>query len=186
MAFPCILMPFYPNSGLFYCSCKIQDLSKLSNTSEEAKHVRNFKTINVTSREMSKTPKVLVVDDDFDCRTMVKTILESSGYEAIDAESGPKALDILESQTVDLIVLDIMMPEMTGYEVVVRLKEKTETQNIPVVMLTAKGDPEDLITGYKDYGVDYYITKPFTTRQLLAGIKLILSGEDEEEDFLSQ
>lgn len=130
--------------------------------------------------------KVLVVDDDFDCRTMVKTILESSGYEALDAASGPIALELLKSTTVDLIVLDIMMPEMTGYDVVVRLKQRPETQNIPVVMLTAKGDPEDLIIGYKDYGVDYYITKPFTTRQLLAGIKLILSGEDAEEDVVSQ
>lgn len=130
--------------------------------------------------------KVLVVDDDFDCRTMVKTILESSGYEALDAASGPIALELLKETTVDLIVLDIMMPEMTGYDVVVRLKQRPETQNIPVVMLTAKGDPEDLIVGYKDYGVDYYITKPFTTRQLLAGIKLILSGEDAEEDVVSQ
>lgn len=135
---------------------------------------------------MSNMFKVLVVDDDFDCRTMVKTILESSGYEALDAASGPIALELLKSTTVDLIVLDIMMPEMTGYDVVVRLKQRPETQNIPVVMLTAKGDPEDLIIGYKDYGVDYYITKPFTTRQLLAGIKLILSGEDAEEDVVSQ
>ncbi len=70
-----------------------------------------------------------------------------------------------------------MMPGMSGYDVVVHLKQKPETQNIPVIMLTAKSEPEDLITGYKDFAVDYYIPKPFTTRQLLAGINLILGSD---------
>ncbi len=123
---------------------------------------------------MSEANNILVVDDDDDCRTMVRTILDSSGYHVEDVESGMAALEQLQTSIPDLIILDIMMPEMTGYDVVVHLKQKPETQNIPVIMLTAKGDPEDLIVGYKEYGVEYYITKPFTTRQLLAGIKLIL------------
>lgn len=105
---------------------------------------------------------------------MVKTILQSSGFEVDTCSSGPEALKRLETITPALVLLDIMMPEMSGYDVVIHMKQRPETQNLPIVMLTAKGDPEDLITGYKDYGVEYYITKPFTTRQLLAGIKLVL------------
>lgn len=122
---------------------------------------------------------ILVVDDDYDCRTMVKTILDNSGYEVELASNGMEALERMLILSPDLVVLDIMMPEMSGYDVVVHMKQRIETQNIPIMMVSAKGEPEDLITGYKDYGVEYYITKPFTTRQLVAGIKLIL-GEDEE------
>ena len=88
-------------------------------------------------------------------------------------------MDMLKTFRPAAIILDVMMPGMSGYDVVVHLKQNPDTQNIPVIMLTAKGEPEDLITGYKDYGVEYYITKPFTSRQLLAGIKLILDSEQE-------
>lgn len=122
----------------------------------------------------------MVVDDDFDSRSMVKTILQSQGFEVEDCESGMQALERLQSVTPSVVLLDIMMPEMSGYDVLVRMKQHPATQNIPVIMVTAKGEPEDLLTGYKDYGVEYYITKPFTTRQLLAGIHLIVDEEEEE------
>ena len=105
---------------------------------------------------------------------MVKTILASSGFEVETCASGPEALERLNSLAPALIILDIMMPEMSGYDVVVHLKQRVDTQNIPIMMLTAKGEPDDLLKAYKDYAVEYYITKPFTTRQLLAGIKLVL------------
>ncbi len=117
---------------------------------------------------------ILVVDDDYDTRTVVKTILAGSGYRIEEAQDGQEALDKLETITPNLIVLDVMMPGLSGYDVMERLKAKEETKSIPVIMLTAKSEPQDLITGYKDYSVDYYIPKPFTTRQLLAGINLIL------------
>lgn len=123
--------------------------------------------------------KILIVDDDYDTRTVVKTILVGSGYHVEEAASGQEALDALENFDPELIVLDVMMPGMSGYDVVVHLKQKPETQNIPIIMLTAKSEPEDLITGYKDYAVDYYIPKPFTTRQLLSGIELIIGPEEE-------
>lgn len=123
---------------------------------------------------MSESISILVVDDDYDTRTVVKTILAGNGFEVEDCSSGPEALEKLQTYTPALILLDIMMPGMSGYDVVIHLKQKPETQNIPIIMLTAKGEPEDLIIGYKDYAVDYYIPKPFTTRQLLAGINLIL------------
>ncbi len=123
---------------------------------------------------MTQNRSILVVDDDDDSRSMVKTILINNGFTVEDCASGQEALAKLNSFSPAVIILDIMMPEMSGYDVVVRMKQHPHTQNIPVIMLTAKGEPEDLIVGYKDYGVEYYITKPFTTRQLLAGIKLVL------------
>ena len=131
------------------------------------------------AQEEKEKRLILVVDDDYDTRTVVKTILTSSGFEVADAKDGRDALDKLESISPDLIVLDIMMPGLSGYDVVVQLKQKPETQNIPVIMLTAKGEPEDMLMGYKDYQVDYYIPKPFTTRQLLAGVNLVLDGSDQ-------
>jgi DNA-binding response OmpR family regulator len=123
---------------------------------------------------MTELPHILIVDDDPDTRSMVRTILENNNFKVSEAENGRVAIESVEKSIPTLILLDINMPEVNGYDVVISLKQKPETQNIPVIMLTAKSEPEDLIAGYKDYAVEYYITKPFTTRQLLAGIKLVL------------
>ena len=123
---------------------------------------------------MTQNRSILVVDDDEDTRSLVKTILTTNGFTVRDAATGKEAIEILKDFQPALVILDIMMPGLSGYEVVVQMKEFPATQNIPVMMLTAKADPDDVLLGYKDYGVEYYITKPFTTRQLLAGIKLIL------------
>lgn len=125
---------------------------------------------------MSEGKSILVVDDDFDCRNLVKTVLSSNGFTVEVCADGTEALEKLKSFSADLVVLDIMMPGLSGYDVVVHMKQRPETQNIPIIMLTAKGEPEDMITGYKDFAVDYYIPKPFTSRQLLSGIKLILDA----------
>ena len=117
---------------------------------------------------------ILVVDDDADCRSLVHTVLMNSGYKVTEACNGHDALKTLESMIPDLIVLDIMMPGLSGYDVVVHMKQRPETQNIPIVMLTAKGEYEDVISGYNEYSVDYYISKPFTSKQLISGIKLVL------------
>ena len=70
------------------------------------------------------------------------------------------------------------MPIMNGYDVAIALRQRPHTQNIPIIMLTAKAEPEDLMTGYSDYQVDYYITKPFTAKQLISGVKMVLGEED--------
>ncbi len=125
---------------------------------------------------MSKENRsILVIDDDEDCRSMVRTILEDKGFEVTTGCNGVEAVEIMEKiDKPALIILDIMMPEMNGYQVVERMKLNPKLQNIPIMMVTAKASDEDVIEGYKTYAVDYYITKPFNTRQLLAGIKLIL------------
>lgn len=120
---------------------------------------------------MKKT--IMVVDDNPDIITIVKTILEGKGYQVLSAASGAQLLNLLESTKPDLIILDIMMPEMDGLEVLSRLKALTETASIPVILLTAKVQYEDVLGGYK-LGADYYITKPFTSTQLVNGINLLL------------
>ncbi|MPZ77449.1 MAG: response regulator [Deltaproteobacteria bacterium] len=116
---------------------------------------------------------IMVVDDNPDIITIVKTILEGKGYNVSSASSGQELLNALKGQKPDLIILDIMMPEMDGLEVLSRLKSVTETASIPVILLTAKVQYEDVLGGYK-LGADYYITKPFTSTQLVNGINLLL------------
>lgn len=109
-------------------------------------------------------------------RSLVRTMLEASSYEVLSADGGNEAFRLLEQQPrpLDLlcIILDLQMPDMSGFDVITRLKLNAETQNIPVMMLTCQGNPEDFVTGYQ-IGADYYVTKPFTRDQLLYGIKLI-------------
>jgi CheY-like chemotaxis protein len=120
---------------------------------------------------------IMVVDDNPDIITIVKTILEGKGYTVLSASSGQELLNHLTDPKPDLIILDIMMPEMDGLEVLGRLKAVTETASIPVILLTAKVQYEDVLGGYK-LGADYYITKPFTSTQLVNGINLLL-GESK-------
>lgn len=120
---------------------------------------------------------IMVVDDNPDIITIVKTILEGKGYQVLSASSGQELLNLLTDRKPDLVILDIMMPEMDGLEVLGRLKAVTETASIPVILLTAKVQYEDVLGGYK-LGADYYITKPFTSTQLVNGINLLL-GESK-------
>ena len=120
----------------------------------------------------------MVVDDNPDAVTQVKTILESEGFGIQTAYNGLEVFSRLEEQKPDLIILDIMMPHMDGMAVLKRLKETAETSSIPVIMLTAKAQYEDMIKGY-ELGADYYITKPFTSTLLIKGINLVFSGDQK-------
>ena len=117
--------------------------------------------------------RILVVDDNQDSLIIMRTILQNHGYEVSVAGSGNEALDRLTRAAVDVVLLDVMMPDMNGFQVLQRIKEAPATAQVPVIMVTAKTQDQDLIDGYQ-YGADYYITKPFTARQLLYGIELIL------------
>ena len=123
-------------------------------------------------RESKKT--IMVVDDNQDLVEIVRLTLESKGFKVRCAYNGQELLDSLERQKADLILLDIMMPQMNGLAVLKRLKGNPDTASIPVILLTAKVLEEDVRVGYK-FGADRYITKPFTRGQLLDGINSILS-----------
>lgn len=130
---------------------------------------------------MTINKTILIVDDDSDTRTVVRTILSTDGYQVAEAVNGEQALDyLISNQPPALVILDIMMPGMSGLEVATRMKQQPETQGIPIIILTAKGDSQDLLIAYKDYAVDYYISKPFTSKQLLSGIQIVLGAEEDK------
>lgn len=117
-------------------------------------------------REMEKL-KVLVVDDDREIVDSIAIFLKADGYEVEKAYNGLEALDIVMSQTVHLIVLDIMMPELDGIKTLLRLRE---SRNIPVILLSAKSEDADKILGLTA-GADDYVTKPFNPSELVARVK---------------
>ncbi len=113
---------------------------------------------------------VLAVDDKPQNIQFLGKVLSDSGYEVGLAQSGREALNFVKKSDPDLILMDIMMPGMDGYEVCERLKNNFSTRHIPVIFLTAKTDPEDIVKGFDVGGVDY-VTKPFNSAELLARIK---------------
>lgn len=129
---------------------------------------------------MDTKKTVMVVDDNPDIITIVSTILQAQGYTVVSASSGSQVFKLLQEIKPDLVILDIMLPEIDGLQVLTHLKQSPETSSIPVILLTVKGRYVDMVEGYK-LGGDYYITKPFTPRQLLNGIRLVLGEPLREE-----
>ena len=117
--------------------------------------------------------RILVVEDEEDILELVRYNLSREGYQVICVTSGEEVLKKTESEALDLIVLDLMLPGIDGLEVTKILKNDSKTQGIPIVMLTAKGDEADIVTGL-ELGADDYITKPFSPRILIARIRAIL------------
>lgn len=123
--------------------------------------------------------KVLVVDDEEDILRLVEFNLVREGYGVICAASGEKALSTARSASPDLILLDLMLPGLDGLEVCRLLRMDEATKNTPIIMITAKGEEADIVTGL-ELGADDYITKPFSPRVLLARIKAVLRRDKTE------
>jgi CheY-like chemotaxis protein len=122
------------------------------------------------------TPQVLIVDDSDDNVRIMQTVLTARGFATEAAYDGPSALKALEHKRPDVILLDVMMPAMSGMEVLDRVRANPQHTSIPVILVTARSGDEDVLEGYK-FGADYYLTKPFTPRQLLYAIGLVLGRE---------
>jgi len=120
-----------------------------------------------------KKATILVVEDDTDSLAALCAILESLGYNPLAFSSGREALEGIVGQEIDLALLDIMMPEMNGYQFLEKMKEIEEFKDLPVIMVTAKDADSEILEGYQS-GADYYITKPFTSKQIEYGIKLFI------------
>lgn len=118
--------------------------------------------------------KIMIVDDEPDTVDLVKLVLETEGFETVSAYSGREALDKIKTQRPDLILLDIMMPQMDGWEVCKKITEDEDIKDIPVVMLTAKAQSIDKMIGLHVVGVTGYITKPFGRRELINNVKKVL------------
>src|SRR5690242_10689532 len=118
---------------------------------------------------MSRRKKILVVDDEKDLAELVAMNLQRNGYEAVTAHDGATGLDMARKLKPDMVVLDIMMPGLSGRDVTTALKQDRETANIPILMLTAKTEETDIIVGLS-LGADDYVTKPFSMKVLMARI----------------
>jgi diguanylate cyclase (GGDEF)-like protein len=118
----------------------------------------------------SNGKRILVVDDDRNLRKIIQTNLELAGYEVTTAANGNEALRVLDAMQPDLVVLDVMMPLMDGYEVARRIRRHPSNTSVPIIMLTAKSEVEDKLAGF-DAGADDYMTKPFGPQELLARVK---------------
>jgi len=118
--------------------------------------------------------RILVVDDELETLRLIGVMLQRQGYEIIAAASGAEAISIANKEKPNLIILDIMMPDIDGYEVTKELKSASATKDIPILMFTAKSQVEDKITGY-DVGADDYLTKPVHPAELVAHVKALIS-----------
>jgi two-component system response regulator SaeR len=128
---------------------------------------------------MSKQQTIFIVDDENTIREVVRRYLELEGFAVIEAETGPQAMDILEDQKPDLILLDIMLPGLDGFTITRSLRNSPDYTDlnvdgdIPIIMLTSRGDESDRIAGF-ELGVDDYVVKPFSPRELVARVKAVL------------
>jgi len=126
-------------------------------------------------------PKILVVDDEPDAVELVEFNLKGAGYEVVTAGDGDEALKKTRAAAPDLIVLDLMIPEVDGLEVCKILRRDPATSAIPIIMLTAKAAEIDRVLGL-ELGADDYVTKPFSPRELILRVKNLLKGGRSEED----
>jgi two-component system, OmpR family, phosphate regulon response regulator PhoB len=117
--------------------------------------------------------KIIVVEDEAPLVELLKYNLQSEGYDVVHAADGEEAELLLAEQTYDLAILDWMIPKISGIELCRRLRNRTETQNLPIILLTARGEETDRIRGLTT-GADDYVTKPFSVQELMARVKALL------------
>jgi len=143
----------------------------------------------VTVKVMPKE-KILIVDDERDILELVRINLEREGYQVLCAESGEKALELARSARPDMVVLDLMLPGIDGLEVARSIRGDEHTGAIPILMLSAKGEESDIVTGL-ELGADDYVTKPFSPKILIARIRSVLrrrrarAGQPESNEIIS-
>lgn len=132
--------------------------------------------------------KILVVDDDLNICELLKLYLENDGYVVYTANDGKQAVDMFKNKTPDLVLLDIMLPKMDGWQV---CREIRKTSSVPIIMLTAKGETFDKVLGL-ELGADDYVVKPFDTKEVMARVKAVLrrtkgdseAGEDKKKTVI--
>jgi DNA-binding response OmpR family regulator len=133
------------------------------------------------NRMITSIKKILVVDDEQKIVEVVKSYLNHSGYDVYEAYNGKQAIDIFEKFKPNLVILDLMLPDMTGEDICRQIRKQSR---VPIIMLTAKVDEEDILKGL-DIGADDYITKPFSPRQLVARVNAILRRVTDEPVLLT-
>lgn len=127
----------------------------------------------ITEAWSKNKERILIVDDEEDILELVQYNVEREGYQTLCAVTGEQALQIVQTDKVDMVILDLMLPGINGLEVAKSIKRNPQKTNIPIIMLTAKGEETDIITGL-ELGADDYVTKPFSPKILLARIKAVI------------
>ena len=123
--------------------------------------------------------RILVVDDEVRYQRLLDANLRTDGYDIVTASNGLEAIEIFSSQPIDLILLDVMMPELDGFDPCQRIREYS---SVPIIMLTAKGDEKDRVRGL-DLGADDYLSKPFSATELLARVRAVLRRAQVSTDI---
>lgn len=122
--------------------------------------------------------RILAVDDDKNILRLVQANLERQGYQVVTAVDGKDALQKVDEERPDLIVLDVVMPQMDGFEVLQTLRRNPATRDIPVIMLTGRAEEADVFRGWQS-GADMYLTKPFNPLELISFVKRIFKSQSE-------
>lgn len=136
----------------------------------------------ITEAWSKNKERILIVDDEEDILELVQYNVEREGYQTLCAVTGEQALQIVQTDKVDLVILDLMLPGINGLEVAKSIKRNPQKADIPIIMLTAKGEETDIITGL-ELGADDYITKPFSPKILLARIRAVIrKNRNQVED----
>src|SRR3989338_2900852 len=130
-------------------------------------------------KDILRKQKILVVDDEKDLSALVSLHMKMAGFEVLTANNGEKALDLSREEKPDLIILDLMLPKIDGWQVCEQLRQNAATKDIPVIMLTARTQIEDKLKGF-EAGADDYVTKPFSPRELVARVKRVLARAEAE------
>ncbi len=130
---------------------------------------------------------IAIVEDEANIVELVKYNLDREGYRTISANNGRKGLELIRQELPDLVILDLMLPEVDGLSVCKQLRSDSQTKSIPIIILTAKSEEADRVLGL-EMGADDYVTKPFSPRELVARVRAVLrrsgSMEDEEPDVI--
>jgi DNA-binding response OmpR family regulator len=148
----------------------IASLGQSVSRRQNAARLERLPFTGTVSRETDRPARILVVDDEPRYREIIRFNLEAAGYDVTTAGSGEEALDAFGRQERSLILLDVMLPGIDGFEVLRRIRDRSST---PVIMLTAKGAEEDKVQGLR-LGADDYVTKPFSAQELLARVEAVL------------
>ena len=122
--------------------------------------------------------KILCIEDEPQMIDLIKLILENKGYEVIGAEGGQQGLELMRSEKPDLILLDLMMPEMDGGDVFHHMKEEVDLRDLPVIVVTAKAAPIDKVLWINVAKVQDYVTKPFGPRELVESVEKVLASSE--------
>ena len=166
------------SARIFSVSSPRRRLSRLTNQVPDLAKIESIgrdNSLRASTRSEQVTKRILIVDDEPNIVAAVEFLLQQSGYEVHVANNGEQALELVEACIPDLVLLDVMMPKKSGYDVCTRIRERADWQHIKIIMLSAKGREAEVNKGLS-LGADFYVTKPWSNKDLVAKIDELLGS----------